>query len=71
MIVMIFFIAISIIMNRMMNIIMTMLMNMTLWQAFPLQYSVPLSQASTEHNQPGSSNDDDNANDDDDDCCES
>ena len=54
----------------MMEIFMIVLMLMTLWQAFPLQYSVPLSQALTEHNQPGSSNDDDNGNDDDD-CCES
>ena len=56
----------------MMEIFMIVLMNMTLWQAFPLQYSVPLSQASSEHSQPGSSNDDDDDDDDnDDDCCES
>ena len=35
-------------------------MMMTLWQAFPLQCSVPLSQASSAHSQPGGGDDDDN-----------
>ena len=45
---------------------MTFIIIITLWQAFPLQYSALLSQASIGRSRPGNDRDDNNANDEDD-----